>query len=76
MSALVSSPQVKSRLLVLTAALFAVLAILSWWMVIEDGPSPARLLAAIAATVGAIIQTAIRKRGLGGRGSRSTPESD
>jgi len=42
--------------------LFALIAVVSWWMVIEDGPSPARLIAAIVTSVGAVIQVTVRGR--------------
>jgi hypothetical protein len=64
---LVKSPRVRARLLLATTALFAVMAILSWWTVAEDGPSPARVIAAIATTAGAVIQAVVWARGGGGR---------
>jgi len=60
----------RSRFLRLTAILFVVMAVVSWWILIEDGPSPARLIAAIAATVGAAVQIVVRVKGPGDRRGR------
>ena len=47
----------------LSAVLFGVGAVLSWWMLIEEGRSAARLLTAAAATVAAVVQTVAISRG-------------
>jgi hypothetical protein len=60
---LVKSPRLRSRLALLTTVLFPALAVVSWWMVVEDGPSPARVTAAIATTAGAIVQGIVHVRG-------------
>jgi hypothetical protein len=39
------------------------MAILSWWTLVEDRPSPARVLAAMATTAGAVLQAVALARG-------------
>jgi hypothetical protein len=59
---LAKSPRRNPRLLLVSIVLFGLMAIISWWMVIEDGPSPARVIAAVATSVGAVLQAIVRRR--------------
>jgi hypothetical protein len=43
--------------------LFVALAIVGWWVVAEDGASPARLIAAVAASLAAVLQVFLPRRG-------------
>jgi hypothetical protein len=49
---------------VLIIAISVLVAIVSWWVVIEDGPSTAKLIVAVAVTAGAVVQTValVRRR--------------
>ena len=62
LSRFVVSPRAKRRARVISAVLFALVAALSWWAVAEDGPSPARLITAIVASVAAILDLVLPKR--------------
>ena len=42
-----------------TVVIFAVAALVNWWIVAEDGASPARVLAAVATTAGAVVQAVV-----------------
>jgi heme A synthase len=64
----------RSRLTFLSIAVFVLLAVVGWWMVIEEGPSAARVLGAAAGTVGAVVQIIARTRG-SGRGRSGRAES-
>ena len=52
----------RERLVPLTICLFALLAVVNWWMVIDEGPSTARILGAIAGTIGAVLQAVAHRR--------------
>ena len=39
--------------------IFALVALVNWWIVAEDGPSAAKVIAAVAASVAAAIQVVI-----------------
>jgi len=61
----VSTPEAKRRLHIISVALLALVAVFTWLQVLESGPSRARVIAAIATSVGAVIQglaPAVRRR--------------
>jgi len=45
-----------------TGVALALVAIVNWWLVAEEGPSAAKVIAAVVATVAAVIQLAVRVR--------------
>lgn len=55
-----TSPRAKRRVQILMIVAFATLAITNWWLVIDEGPSTARVLAAIISTA-IVIVTRFRK---------------
>lgn len=62
---LVRSKLRRQRFTILSAVLFGVGAFLSWWMLIEEGRSAARLLTAVATTAAAVLQVTTVLRGKG-----------
>lgn len=62
LSRFVVSPRAKRRARVISVFLFGLLAVLSWWTVVEDGPSTARVITAIMATAAVILDVALPKR--------------
>ena len=56
------SPRAKRRARIASLIIFALLAALGWWGVAEDGATPARLIAAIAATAAVILDALLPKR--------------
>jgi hypothetical protein len=65
--------QGKRRLRVVSTLALAAVAVLSWWMVIEEGASGAKLLAAIATSVGVLLEIALPGRRRLLRRSRTNP---
>jgi hypothetical protein len=61
---------------VASAVALAMVAVLSWWMIIEEGATRARLLAAIATTAGALLEIVLPGRRRLLRRSRTSPESN
>jgi hypothetical protein len=59
---LVKSPEAKRRLRYFTAALFGVVAALSWWNIYTEGRSTARLITAVVGTVVAVIEISFPER--------------
>lgn len=76
MSRFARSPQAKRRARVVSTVLFVLLAGLSWWSVADEGPSTARVVAAVATSAAAIVQLFLphRKRLL--RRRTPAPETD
>ena len=62
LSRFVVSPRAKRRARTISAVLFALVAALSWWAVAEDGPSPARMITAIVASVAVVLDLLLPKR--------------
>jgi len=56
------SERAKKRLRVISVVMLGVVAALSWWAVVEDGPSAARVILAIVSSVAAVVQ-AVDPRG-------------
>jgi hypothetical protein len=56
------SVRAKRRLRVASTVALAAVAALSWWSIIEDGAGPAKLLAAIATSVGVLLEIVLPGR--------------
>ena len=69
MSPRAKSAKTKGRVATLTIAIFALVAVVNWWMIIEEGANAPRVIAAVAGTVGVIVQAVARKRHAGGEGT-------
>jgi hypothetical protein len=69
------TPEAKSRLKRLSGILFILLAALGWWTVASEGATPARFIAAIAASIAAVLEVffPMRRGFLRSRRSRRTP---
>ena len=75
-SRFLKSPQAKQRAhRVAGVGLFLVAAV-NWWIVIEDGASPARVLGAVVASVAAGVELFLPRRRRLLRGRRSAPGPD
>ena len=62
LSKLRSMPGVAKRARLIAAVLFGLAAATSWWIVIEQGPSPARVIAAVATTVVVLLDVFLPNR--------------
>ena len=58
----IKSPTVRRRLLLISGLVFVLVAALSWWTVMEEGATTARVLAAVASSVAAVLQLAFPTR--------------
>jgi hypothetical protein len=61
---------------VFAAVMFTLVALVAWWMVLEEGSTPARLLAAGASTVAALVELLPWRRRLLRRSPQGTNEQD
>ena len=73
LSRFVVSPRAKRRARVISVVLFGLVAALSWWGIAEDGPSPARVITAIVASVAVVLDLVLPKRRRLFRRSPSAP---
>lgn len=62
LSRVTMSARAKRRFRVASVAMLAIVAALSWWMVADEGPSPARLIAAIVTSVAALLELLLPRR--------------
>ena len=62
LSRFIKSPQVAARIRRLTMAGFALAAAISWWIVVDEGPSDARVITAIITTLVVVVELALRRR--------------
>ena len=58
----IKSPQVAARIRRLTMVGFALAAAISWWIVIDEGPSDARVITAIITTLVVVVELTLRRR--------------
>ncbi len=70
---LLRSPRARARLRVLTAVLFGLVAVLSWWGIITEGHSTARVIGAIASSIVFVLEAFLPKRRRFLRRSRVAP---
>jgi hypothetical protein len=75
LSRIAVSPSAKRRVRLLSIAVFAAVAALSWWTIAEEGASTARVLAAIASSVAAVAQAFSPQRKRRRRGAPSPPRA-
>jgi len=76
-----TTPGAKRRLRIVAIALPALVAVVSWWSVVEDGSSKARVITAAAATVAALVEAFVPKtrrlrRRFLARSGRNAPQAD
>ena len=62
LSRFITTPEARKKVTRVVVAIFAVLAVLSWWTVYTEGASLAHVLTAVAATAVALIEALIPKR--------------
>jgi hypothetical protein len=60
------SDETRRRLVLVSVVLFGLGAVLSWWQLVEQGPSTARWLTAGATTIAAVSQSVSAVKGRGG----------
>jgi uncharacterized membrane-anchored protein len=58
----IKSPQIVARIRRLTLVGFALTGAISWWMVVDEGPSDARVITAIVATLVVVVELTVRRR--------------
>lgn len=58
----IKSPRIVARIRRLTLVGFALTAAVSWWMVVDEGPSDARVITAIVTTLVVIVELTVRRR--------------
>ena len=58
----IKSPQIAARIRRLTIVGFALTAAINWWMVVDEGPSNARVITAIVTTLVVIVELTVRRR--------------
>ncbi len=58
----VKSPRIVARIRRLTMVGFALTAAISWWMVVDEGPSDARVITAIITTLVVVAELTVRRR--------------
>ena len=73
---LAASPRTRQRAHLIGVALFGIVAAFSWWIVKEEGATPARVLTAIASTAVVLLELFLPKRRRLLRRSRSEPGSE
>jgi hypothetical protein len=56
------SPQIAARIRRLTIVGFALTAAINWWMVVDEGPSNARVITAIVTTLVVVVELTVRRR--------------
>jgi putative flippase GtrA len=62
LSRFLRTPEARRKLRYVTAGVFGLVALVGWWSVMDEGASPARVLAAAASTVVALIEIFLPKR--------------
>lgn len=68
------SARAKQRARVISAILLGLVAAMSWWGVIEDGATPARVVVAVATSVAVLLDVLLPKRRRLLRRSASAPK--
>ena len=58
----IKSPQIVARIRRLTLVGFALTAAISWWMVVDEGLSDARVITAIITTLVVVVEFTVRRR--------------
>jgi len=58
----IKSPRIVARIRRLTLVGFALTAAISWWMVVDEGPSDARVITAIITTLVVVVELTVRRR--------------
>jgi len=61
-SRFIKSPRIVARIRLVARVSFAVAAALSWWTVIDEGPSDARVITAIVTTLVVVVELTVRRR--------------
>jgi DMSO/TMAO reductase YedYZ heme-binding membrane subunit len=62
LSRIAVTPRAQGKLRRLSVVLLVLLAAFSWWSVIQEGPSPARVILAVATTVAAVLDAFVPKK--------------
>jgi len=62
MTKFLKSPEAKQRAHRIAGVIFLLVAAIDWWIVIEDGASPARVLGGVAASVAAVLELFLPRR--------------
>jgi len=57
----IKSPQIVARIRRLTIVGFALTAAINWWMVVDEGPSNAKVITAIVTTL-VVVELTVRRR--------------
>ena len=73
LSRFLKSPEAKQKAHRVAGVMFLLVAAFSWWIVIEDGASPARVIGGVAASVAAVLELFLPKRRRLLRRQRSAP---
>ena len=58
----IKSPHIVARIRRLTMIGFALTAVINWWMVIDEGPSDARVITAVVTTLVVVVELTLRRR--------------
>ena len=58
----VKSPQIAARIRRLILVGFALTAAISWWVVVDEGPSDARVITAVVTTLVVVVELTVRRR--------------
>jgi len=58
----ITSPRIVARIRRLATVGFALTAAISWWMVVDEGPSDARVITAIFTTLAVVVELTVRRR--------------
>jgi hypothetical protein len=72
-SRFLKSPEAKKKAHRVAGVIFLLVAATDWWIVIEDGATPARVIAGVAASVAAVLELFVPRRRRLLRSRRSAP---
>ncbi len=57
----IKSPRIAARIRRLMVVGFALTAAINWWMVVDEGPSNARVITAIVTTLVVVVELTVRR---------------
>jgi len=58
----IKTPEARRRIRAFTVVVFVLLAAISWWSIATEGPTPARVISAVASTIVAVLEAFVPKR--------------